>query len=576
MSRSFNSDSISSQRRIAMFTMAWAGTVALFFAFRGWMSDIPERFVPLVLVAIVCAINAYSLNRGGQTQRAAIISISAISCGIFVATYTNGGIQSVAATWVLIIPFLAGLMGSTGVALYGVVLAFFCLSFFLVIDLAYGVTPDLTPPEEQYMQNRFHQFGQLITISICFAYFISKVRNNQNELKQEIEQKRIAEYEAKKASMAKSQFLANMSHEIRTPLNGIISTFSLFHKTELTADQERLLKIADISSSSLLSLINDVLDISKIEAGKLSLDLDSYNLSDLFTSLEELYQYRCQEKSIEFQCERPLKPLWAQADITRIKQILDNLLSNAYKFTEEGSISLRADYEDMEEDWIKLNLTVADTGIGISKQQQEHIFDSFTQADGSTTRNYGGTGLGLTICKELIALMDGSLKLESKANVGSKFSVSLPLLKAQPKNIEKASSVAVGEASEQNTDKTITLLLVDDNDINLEIIKSLLEEYRFSLVIARNGLEAIKIIEQRSDITAVFMDCQMPVMDGYETTKRIRNMEHQQTLPIIAMTANAMQGDREKCIKAGMNGYISKPIDLIALHQELKRFNLIT
>lgn len=557
-----------------MMTMMWAGLVALFFCIRAWLADIPERFYPLLVVAIICFANSYYLRRGGRSNRAAFLSISAISMGIFVAVYTNGGIQSVAATWVLVIPFLAGLMGGTGIALLGIGLAFICLLSFFFIDLYYGAVPDLTPISEQYRQNRFHQFGQLTTICICFTYFILKVHANSTALLEQVEQKRIAEKEAKQANQAKSQFLANMSHELRTPLNGIISAFSLFRKTPLSSEQKRLISIADISSTSLLSIINDVLDISKIEAGKLKLDLIPCDVISIINDLNVLYNYRCKEKQIKFICHKPDQPLWVKADATRIRQVLENLLSNAYKFTDNGAITLEVDYENMQENYIKLNMKVSDSGIGMTQQQQDRIFDNFTQADESTTRLYGGTGLGLSICKQLIMLMDGTLKLESQYGEGSQFSVSLPLIKASP-IAQEALQTPLQQRINVQENGPITLLLVEDNEINLEIIKSLLFDYDLCLIEARNGQQALDILNERNDIHAVFMDCQMPIMDGYEATKAIRKQQKNQQLPIIAMTANAMQGDREKCLAAGMDAYISKPIDPAALHEQLEHFNLL-
>lgn len=562
------------QRRVAMMTMVWAGLVALFFGIRAIMSDIPERFYPLLAVTLVCFINAYYLNRGGHSDRAAFASTSAISIGIFVAVYTNGGIQSVAATWVLVIPFLAGLMGGSSIIIYGISLAFICLFSFLILDLFYGKVPDLTPVTEQYKQNRFHQFGQLVTICICFTYYVLKVKAGQTALLKQFEQTRIAEKEAKKANKAKSQFLANMSHEIRTPLNGIISAFSLFRKTKLSPEQERLINIADISSSSLLSLINDVLDISKIEAGKLKLEAIPCDLNTIISDVKVIYQYRCSEKNLEFICHQPDAPLWVKTDATRIRQVLENLLSNACKFTDQGSITLSVDYEAMENDFIKVNMNVSDTGIGMSQDQQDRIFDKFTQADSSTTRLYGGTGLGLSICKQLIMLMDGTLKLESQKSVGSQFSVSIPLKKTTPTVFHKTSENSSQHCPLQKNDQT-TLLLVEDNNINMEIMRSLLADYGFNLMEASNGQEALEIMKTSDHIHAIFMDCQMPIMDGYDTTKAIREFEKYNDIPIIAMTANAMQGDREKCLIAGMDAYISKPINPVALHEQLEHFNLL-
>lgn len=419
------------QRRIAMFTMGWSGFMALFFGIRALVVDIPERFYPLTLVAIACFLNVYYLRKGGQKQISAVIFIFVLATGIAIAIYTNGGIQSVAATWVLVIPFLAGLTGKFKTILLGIFLSLTILVVLLVVDLFFGGTPDLTPLDQQYNQNRFHQFGQLITICICFTYFLYRVRNHQKALNFEIEHRLIAEKNAKKANAAKSQFLANMSHEIRTPLNGIVGLLPILKNTGLNDEQDRLVGMMELSSQNLLAQVNDILDISKIETGKLELSLTTEKIQDVLARIEKYYQAQCDNKGISFHCLYPDEPIWLELDATRFKQLLENLLSNAIKFTETGSVSLNVSIENIDQKKVRLYGKVKDTGIGMTEEQQSRVFETFAQADGSTTRNYGGSGLGLTISRELLHLMGGEIEVRSKLTEGSQFSFSIPLDRAQ-------------------------------------------------------------------------------------------------------------------------------------------------
>ncbi len=404
---------------------------------------------------------------------------------------------------------------------------------------------------------------------------------------------------AKASTELKSQFLASMSHEIRTPMNGVLGMLDLLLKTNLDDHQREQTRIARYSAESLLGIINDILDFSKIEAGKLELDIIDCDLFDEFQFLAQTMQYKVEEKSLEllFVLDN-VKHQYIQTDPTRLRQILINLVSNAIKFTEQGRITVTAQTEQQSDGHIQFTCSVEDTGIGMSAEQAAGIFNSFTQVDASTTRKYGGTGLGLAIVKQLCGLMAGDISVTSTPNQGSCFTFYLQMTEAEAVNHntevhhnpgvhqnaqahqhltahDSPSTVFNNSSSELTiTDpKSARILLVEDNPINQMLAEELLKELGLSCDTAENGQLALNIlsnIDQAYDL--ILMDCQMPELDGYATTEKIRQGDagqQHQTTPIMAMTANAMKGDKEKCLAAGMDDYISKPIDPAILEQRL-------
>lgn len=371
----------------------------------------------------------------------------------------------------------------------------------------------------------------------------------------------IAQQKAESASLAKSVFLANMSHEIRTPMNGILGTLDLMLQNPLPPDQQERAKIIQKSADSLMSIINDILDISKIEAGKLQLDTQVFKLADLLADFAETIQPNINAKNLSFQYE--LEPLEGQSylgDVGRIRQILNNLVGNAIKFTEKGFVFVDVQMirENAQEALLKFN--VKDTGIGIAEDVQKNLFNRFTQGDDSTTRKYGGTGLGLSICQQLAELMGGEVGVNSKRNQGSHFWFTVNLEKPAHQSVDASADRIVNKVTGQYEG---IVLVVDDNETNQFVAKGVLQALGLKVTLANDGAEAIKAWENRR-FDLIIMDCQMPIMDGFEATAKIRQLEIERSeppIPIIAMTASAMQGDREKCLAAGMNDYITKPIE---------------
>ncbi len=370
---------------------------------------------------------------------------------------------------------------------------------------------------------------------------------------------------AEASSLAKSEFLANMSHEIRTPLNGIVGMAELLDDTPLTREQQNCTQTILQSSTGLLGIINHVLDISKIEAGQMDVRISSIDLRDLCDQIFDRFNAPAKQKGIALHCEcSDDVPLYIEGDEGLIGQVVTNLVGNALKFTHKGSITLNIECRKKGPGGAELHFQVIDTGIGISKEKQATLFEKFTQADGSTKRMYGGTGLGLAICKQLVELLGGTIGLISSAGHGSTFYFSLVLPQAR----HPAKLKMPGDSKVPELRNGVKVLLVEDNKVNQKVAMAILRKAGCQVDAVENGQDAIQhVVKQAHDI--VLMDCQMPVMDGFEATKKIRAMGGSVAqIPIIAITAHAMKDDRKKCLDSGMNDYISKPVsrnELIAL-----------
>lgn len=405
----------------------------------------------------------------------------------------------------------------------------------------------------------------------------AELKKTNQQLVLSVEKANVMARQANDANRAKSEFLANMSHEIRTPMNAIIGFSELLADEELTEDQRFFNKTVLTSGRGLLQLINDILDFSKIEAGKLQTEILEVQMEQMLSELDSFLRPLTTEKGLTFELLRcGSLPSIIYTDPVRVRQCIINLVGNAVKFTEQGHVFVNIDTERIKDkDFIRFD--VEDTGIGIPQDKQHLIFEAFAQADGTTTRKYGGTGLGLTITRQLAGLLGGELRLKSEEGKGSVFTLLIPA------GIEIAQSAKVDsynmldyllendtpQAAHAEPSMQGSILVAEDAKANQALIKALLERMGFEVTITEHGLEALEQLEKKH-FDLVFMDMQMPVMNGYDAARAIRRQGL--TIPVVALTAHAMKGDDQKCYEAGCNDYITKPIDRENLKSLLRRY----
>lgn len=432
-----------------------------------------------------------------------------------------------------------------------------------------AVTKDILSKSEKNTGEKHDSGDELEQLTLAFDELVEEITERDESLKK-------AKNVAEAANHAKSAFLANMSHELRTPMNGIIGLSDLLKDSDSMDDKTEYARAIHESATSLLNILNDLLDLSKIEAGQLKLECIDFDLKEELARLIHLLRPVASAKGlvIDFSFDATSREFWVKGDPTRVRQIIINLVGNAIKFTEKGSVQLAVYPKEIDGEW-QIMLEVIDTGIGISHDKKDHIFEKFSQADSSTTRKFGGTGLGLSICRELAMLMGGSIEVDSIEGKGSTFRVKFGFEKGVPQEAKKNKTdlaAALTSAVDDLSEKVV--LVVDDHPVNRLFAEKLLKKMGIEqIVIASDGVEAVESYQNKT-IDLVLMDCQMPNLDGYGATEQIRLYEKQTGVhvPIVAMTAHALKSEEEKCKDAGMDDYLSKPYTPEQLQEKLEHW----
>lgn len=541
--------------------------------------DASEQNLPIIVVVLLAVLGVYLQASRGWVR----FAISALIGSFWIAPtilMLEVGFNSSNWAWLLPVALLGHLLGDQRIALTWAVVGLLTL-WILSVLTTFGYLAISVDTNNHTLAVTIS--GTLIFLMIYLAGFSFRVTHNRidQELKKnlqcladEVEVRRQAETAALAGEKSKAVFLTTISHELRTPLNGVIGAGQLLAETKLNKEQQELMKLISDSGDILLELINNVLDFSRLNSGKLDLESRPINLSSLLSASVAPLMLLAKQKSVELSYKiAPDVASYVDGDVVRLRQILLNLCGNALKFTDSGSVEINVENNNQG-----LLFTVKDTGIGFTDDIKHKLFQPFEQADSSTSRRFGGSGLGLAIVAEIVELMDGDICVDSQAGVGSTFTVSLPLPPSASQELTQANEQNENgqsledKVSIDNVSKSRTVLVTDDNRVNRVVASKMLRQLGYKVVEASDGFEAIDIVAKQ-DVDIILMDVQMPNMDGVAATTRIRAMQSPKAkIPIVGLTANAMPTDKQAVLDSGMNYYLSKPVRLDQLKNALSTF----